>query len=91
MCIVASLEDPASDEADECVIPIFNEFADAEFPGFVKPCFEETVRQARDRFCQDPFADQAGLSSDRHCGVSSKSPTQRDTSTLPAKNSCRSR
>ena len=33
MCIVASLEDPASDEAEECVIPIFNEFADAEFPG----------------------------------------------------------
>ena len=30
---MASLEDPASDEADECVIPNFNEFADAEFPG----------------------------------------------------------
>ena len=39
---------------DECVIPIFNEFADAEFPGFVKPCFEETVRQARDRFVNTP-------------------------------------
>ncbi|KAL5496544.1 hypothetical protein EMCRGX_G012850 [Ephydatia muelleri] len=47
--------DPASDEADECVISIFNEFADAEFPGFVKPCFEETVRQARDRFVKTPW------------------------------------
>ena len=54
MCIVASLEDPASDEADECVIPIFNEFADAEFLGIFKPCFEETVRQARDRFVKTP-------------------------------------
>eukprot|EP00731_Ephydatia_muelleri_P003079 Em0001g3079a len=54
VCIVASPDYPASDEADECVIPIFNEFADAEFPGFVKPCFEETVRQARDRFVKTP-------------------------------------
>ena len=54
VCIVASLEKPASDEADECVIPIFNEFADAEFLGFVKPCFEETVRKARDRFVKTP-------------------------------------
>ena len=53
--IVASPEDLASDEADECVIPIFNEFADAEFPGFVKPCFEETVRQARDQFVKTPW------------------------------------
>ena len=30
VCIVASLEDPASDEADECVIPIFNELAAVE-------------------------------------------------------------
>eukprot|EP00731_Ephydatia_muelleri_P031510 Em0023g17a len=30
VCIVASPEDPASDEADKCVIPIFNEFADAD-------------------------------------------------------------
>ena len=30
MCIVAYPEDPASDEADECVIPIFNEFSDAD-------------------------------------------------------------
>ncbi|KAL5469538.1 hypothetical protein EMCRGX_G030807 [Ephydatia muelleri] len=54
VCIVASPEDSASDEADECVIPIFNEFADAEFPGFVKPCFVETVRQARVRFVKTP-------------------------------------
>ena len=54
VCIVASLEKPASDEADECVIPIFIEFADAEFLGFVKPCFEETVRKARDRFVKTP-------------------------------------
>ena len=39
------------DEADKCVIPIFNEFADA---GFVKPCFEETVQQARDQFVKTP-------------------------------------
>ena len=51
MCIVASPEDPASNEADECVIPIFNELPDAEF---VKPCFEETVRQARDRIVKTP-------------------------------------
>ena len=37
MCILASLEDPASDEADKCAIPIFNELADAEF---AKHCFE---------------------------------------------------
>ena len=54
VCIVASLEDPASDEADDCVIPIFNEFADAEFPGFVKACFQGTVQQARDRFVKTP-------------------------------------
>ena len=54
MCVVASLEDPASDEMDECAIPIFNELADAEFPGFIKPCFEETVRHARDRLIKTP-------------------------------------
>ena len=54
MCIVASLEDPVADEADECAIPIFNELAEAKFPGYVKSCFEETVQQARDRFVKTP-------------------------------------
>ena len=48
MCIVASLEEPVSDESDQCTIPIFNEFAEAEFPGYVKSCFDEMVWQARD-------------------------------------------
>ena len=54
MCIVAPLEDPVADEADECAIPIFNELAEAEIPGYVKSCFEETVQQARDRFVRTP-------------------------------------
>ena len=54
MCVVASLEDPASDEMDECAIPIFNELADAVFPGFVKLFFEETVRHATDRLIKTP-------------------------------------
>ena len=48
MCILASLEDPAS---DECVIPIFNELADAEF---AKHCFEGTVQQTRNQFVTTP-------------------------------------
>ena len=54
VCTVASLEDPVADEADECAIPIFNELAEAEFPGYIKSCFEETVQQARDRFVKTP-------------------------------------
>ena len=54
VCIVASLEVPVPDEVDECVIPVFKELADAELPGFIKPCFEETIRQARDRFVKIP-------------------------------------
>eukprot|EP00731_Ephydatia_muelleri_P010889 Em0005g1475a len=46
--------DPVADEADECAIPIFNELAEAEFPGYIKSCFEETVQQARDRFVKTP-------------------------------------
>ena len=54
VCIVVSLEDPVADEADECVIPFFNELAEAKIPGYVKTCFEETVQQARDRFIKIP-------------------------------------
>ncbi|KAL5493310.1 hypothetical protein EMCRGX_G014468 [Ephydatia muelleri] len=46
--------DPVADEADECAIPIFNELAEAEFPGYIKSCFEETVQQARDQFVKTP-------------------------------------
>ena len=63
-----------------------NELADAVFPGFVKPCFEETVGHTRDRFIKTP-----GLTKQAchqiNTVVSSKSPTQEDTSTLPARSS----
>ena len=54
VCIVASLDDPVSEEAGKCAIPNFKESAIYEFPGLVKPCFEETVQQARDRFVKTP-------------------------------------
>ena len=47
---MASLDDPVPEEAGECAIPNSIQLADSEFPGFFKHCFEETVRQARDRF-----------------------------------------
>ena len=81
MCIVESLEDPASDEADECVIPVVNVLENAEFPGLVTYLFEGTVREARDRLIKTPR-----LLSDRHHGVSGNSPTQEDTSTCPISN-----
>ena len=51
---MASLDDPVSEKADKSAISNFKESADAEFLGLVKPCFEETLRQARDQFVKTP-------------------------------------
>ena len=37
------------DPVPEVAVPNFNQLADSD-SGFFKNCFEETVRQARDRF-----------------------------------------